>query len=347
MTNSTASTDPVERAELDRQHPPTALRIRRRPRPASWLAAGVVLVLAALLITALVVNPNFEWSVVAGNLFSAQILAGLGRTLQLTVLAMLLGVVLGTLLAVMRGVDNLAVSGVASLYVWFFRGTPLLVQLIFWYNLSSLYPTLSFGVPGTAWQIGGVATNAVISPYTAALLGLGLNQAAYTAEIVRAGILSVPHGQLDAAASFGMSRTLTMRRVVLPQAMRVIIPPVGNETIGMLKTTSVVSVLAMPELLYSAQIIYARTYQIIPLLIVASLWYLAVTSVLTLVQMRIERVYAVRGPSASVGPWSIFARRLFRVHAKPAVSHDAPVATSAPPSDPTSIVNSTPPGGAR
>ena len=347
MTNSLTSAEPVERADVGPWHPPTALKIRRRPRPWNWLAGGLAIVLAVLLVAALVVNPNFEWGVVAGNLFSPQILAGLGRTLQLTVLAMLLGVVLGTLLAVMRGADNLAVSGVASLYVWFFRGTPLLVQLIFWYNLSSLYPTLSFGIPGTAWQVGGLATNSVISPYTAALLGLGLNQAAYTAEIVRAGILSVPHGQLDAAASFGMSRSLTMRRVVLPQAMRVIIPPVGNETIGMLKTTSVVSVLAMPELLYSAQIIYARTYQIIPLLIVASLWYLAVTSVLTLVQMRIERVYAVRGPSSSSGPWQDFARRLFRVHANPAAAHAAPASTSAPSSNSTSTPDSTPPGGAR
>ncbi|WP_432522172.1 amino acid ABC transporter permease [Kineococcus sp. SYSU DK006] len=302
---------------VERGAPPAALRVRRRPRPWNWLAGALTLVFAALLVAALVVNPNFEWGVVAENLFSTQILAGLGRTLQLTVLSMLVGVVLGTLLAVMRGADNLAVSGAASLYVWFFRGTPLLVQLIFWYNLSSLYPTLSFGIPGTSWQVGALATNSVISPYTAALLGLGLNQAAYTAEIVRAGILSVPHGQLDAAASFGMSRAMTMRRVVLPQAMRVIIPPVGNETIGMLKTTSVVSVLAMPELLYSAQIIYARTYQIVPLLIVASLWYLAVTSLLTLVQVRIERVYAVRGPSSDAGPWSAFAQRVFRVHAAP------------------------------
>jgi polar amino acid transport system permease protein len=241
------------------------LRVRPRRRPGSWIATALILVVAALIVQALVTNPNFEWDVVGSYFFSTSILGGLVRTLQLTVLAMLFGIVLGTLLAVMRQTRNVAVSGAAGLYIWFFRGTPLLVQLIFWFNLASLYPTLRYGVPFTDAVFGEVSTNSVISPFTAALLGLGLNQAAYTAEVVRAGILSVPHGQLDAASSLGMTRMLTLRRVVLPLAMRVIIPPIGNETIGMLKTTSVVSVLAMPELLYSAQIVYARTYEIIPL----------------------------------------------------------------------------------
>jgi polar amino acid transport system permease protein len=160
------------------------------------------------------------------------------------------------------------------------------------------------------------SANQLISPFTAALLGLGLNQAAYTAEIVRAGILSVPVGQLDAAASLGMSRMMTMRRVILPQAMRVIIPPLGNETIGMLKTTSIVSVLAMPELLYSAQLIYARNYQTMPLLIVASLWYLLVTSVLTGVQLRIERRFARGSGTGPVGTVHEFVRRAAAHHAR-------------------------------
>jgi polar amino acid transport system permease protein len=303
------------------------LRVRGRKKPGSWIATAVILVIAAMIVQALVTNPNFEWDVVAEYFFSSSILGGLWRTLELTALAMVFGIVLGTLLAVMRGTRNVAVSAAAGVYIWFFRGTPLLVQLIFWFNLSSLYPTLRYGVPFTDAFFGEVSTNSVISPFTAALLGLGLNQAAYTAEVVRAGILSVPHGQLDAAASIGMTRLLTMRRVVLPQAMRVIIPPIGNETIGMLKTTSVVSVLAMPELLYSAQIVYARTYEIIPLLIVASLWYLVVTTVLSLVQARIEKHYAVRGPASLDSPFVEFLRKAARIHApRPA----APTTTLAP-----------------
>jgi polar amino acid transport system permease protein len=315
------------------------LRVQPRRRPWSWVTAALTLVVVALVVQSLVTNPNFEWDVVAKYFFSSSILSGLLRTLQLTVLAMLIGVVLGTLLAVMRGSQNLTVSGAASVYIWFFRGTPLLVQLIFWYNLASLYPQLTLGIPFTDVVYNSVDTNSVITPFTAALLGLGLNQAAYTAEIVRAGILSVPHGQIDAASSFGMTRMLTMRRVILPQAMRVIIPPVGNETIGMLKTTSVVSVLAMPELLYSAQIIYSRTYQIIPMLIVASLWYLLVTSVLTLVQMRIEKKFAVQGPSAVTNPWRDFAVRALRIHDRPdrsaanSATDTAAIATSTAPTD--------------
>ncbi|MGO4595174.1 amino acid ABC transporter permease [Leifsonia sp. 2TAF2] len=293
----------------------TPLRVRARFKPGSWIAGVIVLIVAAMVVQALVTNPNFQWDVVAAYFFSPQILSGLVWTIELTFFSMLGGVALGTLLAVMRGADNPIVASAAGVYVWFFRGTPLLVQLIFWFNLSSLYPTLRWGVPFTSVLFGQVGTNAVISPFTAALLGLGLNQAAYTAEIVRAGILSVPAGQLDAAASIGMTRLVTMRRVVLPQAMRVIIPPLGNETIGMLKTTSVVSVLAMPELLYSAQIIYARTYQIIPLLIVASLWYLIVTTILTIIQMRIERHYQVRGPSGPTNTVMEFFRKAVRVHA--------------------------------
>jgi polar amino acid transport system permease protein len=283
--------------------------------PGNWIGAVVVLVLGAMFVHTLVVNPNFHWKVVGGYFLSGEILGGLLRTLELTALAMVIGICLGTVLAVMRASDNLIMSAAAALYVWFFRGTPLLVQLIFWFNISSLYPRLSLGVPFGPIVVSG-SSNVLISAFTAALLGLGLNQAAYTAEIVRAGILSVPVGQLDAAASLGMSNLMTMRRVVLPQAMRVIIPPLGNETIGMLKTTSIVSVLAMPELLYSAQLVYARTYQTMPLLIVASLWYLLVTTVLTSVQLRIERHFARGAGSGPVGTLHEFARRAFAHHAR-------------------------------
>jgi polar amino acid transport system permease protein len=283
----------------------------------TWVARAVVVLIAAIFAQSLVVNPNYQWGVVGTYFFSPQILSGVLWTLGLTVGSMVMGIVLGTILAVMRRSHNVILSGAASLYIWFFRGTPLLVQLIFWYNLATLYPRLSLGIPFTSYVFSSVSTNDVISPLTAALLGLGLNQAAYTAEIVRSGILSVPEGQLDSASSLGMTRWMTMRRVILPQAMRVIIPPLGNETIGMLKTTSLVSVLAMPELLYSAQLIYARTYETIPLLIVASLWYLIVTTVLTMIQIPLERHFSKgRGRQSSPERWYAgFWRRASRFHA--------------------------------
>lgn len=282
-----------------------------------WIGGAVVVLIAAMIVQSLIVNPNYQWDVVSTYFFSPQILSGILWTLGLTAGSMIMGIVLGTVLAVMRRSPNLILSGASSLYIWFFRGTPLLVQLIFWYNLATLYPRLSFGIPFTPVVFASVSTNAVISSLTAALLGLGLNQAAYTAEIVRSGILSVPEGQLDSASSLGMTRWMTMRRVILPQAMRVIIPPIGNETIGMLKTTSLVSVLAMPELLYSAQLIYARTYQTIALLIVASLWYLVVTTVLTMIQIPLERHFSrgIGRRAPSRGKWySGFWKRALRFH---------------------------------
>lgn len=263
---------------------------RRRIGP--WIGGAVVALIAAMMIQSLIVNPNFQWDVVLTYFFSSQMLTGLMWTIGLTMGSMLMGIILGTILAIMRRTTNAILFGAASLYIWFFRGTPLLVQLIFWYNLATLYPNFSLGIPFTSIVFASVSTNTVISSLTAALLGLGLNQAAYTAEIVRAGILSVPVGQLDSASSLGMTKWMTMRRVILPQAMRVIIPPLGNETIGMLKTTSLVSVLAMPELLYSAQLIYARTYETIPMLIVASIWYLLLTTVLTMIQIPLERRFS-------------------------------------------------------
>jgi len=209
----------------------------------------------------------------------------------LTVLAMLIGILLGILFAVMRQSPNPLVSGFSWLYIWFFRGTPLLVQLLFWFNISALFPTISLGVPFGGPAIINGNANTVITAFTAALLGLGLNEGAYMAEIVRAGFLSVPEGQNEAAQSLGLSRLQTMRLVVLPQAMRVIIPPTGNETISMLKNTSLASVITYVELTYAAQEIYAANYKVIPLLIVISIWYLAMTSVLYVGQYFIERRY--------------------------------------------------------
>lgn len=265
--------------------------------PTRWLTAVVLLLLAAMLTHALISNQRFQWSVVWQYFVSHQILAGLERTIYLTVVAMAIGVVLGTILAVMKMAANPIANIVASLYIWFFRGTPLLVQLIFWYNLSALYPKFSFGIPfGTSYA--HVTTNSVLSVTLAAIIGLGLNESAYTAEIIRAGLISVDQGQSVAGLALGMRETTVFRRIVWPQALRVIVPPMSNQVIGMLKFTSLVSVIALPELLYSAQLIYQQNFQTIPLLMVACIWYLVLTSILTVAQTYVERHYG-KGQRAS------------------------------------------------
>ncbi|MGI4952176.1 MAG: amino acid ABC transporter permease [Janthinobacterium lividum] len=258
--------------------------------PGTWAASALVTLVAAGMAWSVATNPAFQWPVVAQYLFDGQILAGLRRTLELTVAAMALGLVLGTALAIMRLSQNRLLSVLSWLYIWFFRSVPVLVQLIFWYNFGALYAHVTLAVP---WGpvLYSASTNDVITPLTAALAGLGLAQAAYTAEVIRAGILSVPPGQTRAAKALGMGPVTIFVRIVFPQAMRVIIPPVGNEVISMVKGTSLVSVIAMADLLYTAQLIYARTYETIPLLIVASLWYLAIVSVLSVGQHALERHY--------------------------------------------------------
>jgi polar amino acid transport system permease protein len=257
--------------------------------PGQWASAAVVVVLVGLGIRILVTNDNFHWDVVRHYLFSHPILMGLLKTLELTAIAMAIGIVLGIVLAVMRMSPNRIVSSASRVYIWFFRGTPVLVQLIFWFNLAALFPKLDLGLPTLPFV--HLSANKLIGPFTAAILGLGLNEGAYMSEIVRAGILSVGHGQVDAARALGMRRLQVMRRIVLPQAMRIIVPPTGNETIGMLKMTALVSVISVAELLYSAQEIYSVNFQTIPLLITVSIWYLVVTSILTVVQTRIERYF--------------------------------------------------------
>jgi polar amino acid transport system permease protein len=255
-----------------------------------WVAGAVVLVVAVALVNSVATNSRFEWSVVGHYLFDHRIVSGLRVTLELTVIAMAIGIVLGVLLAIMRLSPNKLVSGSSWLYIWFFRGTPVLVQILFWYYIAALYPKIDIGVPFGPSVIHADA-NTLIKAFTAGVLALGLNEGAYMAEIVRAGIISVDEGQSDAARSLGMTRLQTMRRIVLPQAMRVIIPPTGNETISMLKTTSLVSVIAVPDLLYGAQEIYSVNFKTIPLLIVASIWYLVCTSVLYVGQFYLERYY--------------------------------------------------------
>jgi polar amino acid transport system permease protein len=258
--------------------------------PGRWIAAAIVALIAISIIHSIVTNPRFEWSIVGQYLFDPRILSGVRITVELTVVAMVIGIVGGTLLAVMRLSPNRLVSGASWIYIWFFRGTPLLVQLVFWNYIAALYPRINLGIPFGPAFIHANA-NTVLKPFLVCILGLGLNEAAYMSEIVRAGIISVDEGQTQAAASLGMGRLLTMRRIVLPQSMRVIVPPTGNETISMLKNTSLVSVIAYVDLFYSAQLIYSVNYRTIQLLIVVSIWYLAMTSVLYVGQYFIERHY--------------------------------------------------------
>jgi polar amino acid transport system permease protein len=268
--------------------------------PGRWVAAVIVLVLLAMLGHWLVATKGLHWDVVKHYLFNSSILTGVRRTIILTIIAMVVGIVLGIVLAVMRLSPNPIVSGFAWLYIWFFRGTPVLVQLLFWYNLPAVMRSLSLGVPfGPSWFHTDPKT--AITQFTAAILGLGLNEAAYMAEIARAGILSVDEGQNEAAQAIGMTRLQTMRRIVLPQAMRVIIPPTGNETISMLKTTSLVFAIGYMELLTTAQVIYGRTFQTIPLLLTASIWYIVLTSVLYVGQYYLERYFA-RGSARALPP---------------------------------------------
>jgi polar amino acid transport system permease protein len=282
------------------QAAPEAIKAIPVRHPGRWVAAAIVALLVVVLGHSIASNPRFHWDVVGHYLFSGQILHGMLTTLELTVVAMVIGIVLGVVLALMRLSKNPLVTSAAWLYVWVFRGTPVLVQIIFWSFIAALYPKINLGIPFGPDFIHGNA-NQLITPFAAAILALGLNEGAYMSEIVRAGLLSVDQGQSQAAHALGMTPMQTMRRIVLPQAMRVIIPPTGNETISMLKLTSLVSVIAYTELLYSAQLIYSRTYQTIPLLIVVSLWYLAVTSVLSVGQYHLERRFG-RGTARELPP---------------------------------------------
>jgi polar amino acid transport system permease protein len=267
------------------------LRTVGRRHPGRWVAVAVIVVCGAALVRAVVTNENFGWPTVRAYLTTEAILRGLVTTVELTALAMLIGIVLGVLLAVARFSTNPILRTASQAYIWFFRGTPVLVQVLLLFNFSALYPRIGLTIPFGP-TLASADANTVITAFVAAVVALGLNEAAYMAEIVRGGLLAVGDGQRQAAAAIGMTPGQTMRRIVLPQAMRIIVPPTGNEVIAMLKNTSIVSVIALPELLFSAQIVYSRTYQVIPLLMVACIWYLVMTTVLTLIQGRIEAHYA-------------------------------------------------------
>lgn len=292
--------------------------IANKKYPWRWVSAIVIIALFGMLLYSAVTNPRFHWDVIGLYFRDVSIARGIQITLLLTVVCMLLGIVLGIVLAVMRLSVNPVVRAAAGFYVFAFRGTPVLVQLLLWYNLAALYPDITFGIPGVHLD-----ANQIVTPLMAAILGLGLNEAAYMSEIVRAGILSVDAGQSEAAGALGLNRMQTMLKVVLPQAMRVIIPPTGNEAIGMLKQTSLVSVLAVSELLYSTQVIYAKNFQVIPMLIVASLWYIIMTTVFTLGQGWLERRFS-RGTSRHTPTsWTDRLRKAMRVHAPEATGKAA------------------------
>jgi polar amino acid transport system permease protein len=261
------------------------LRHVRRPHYGRWLAAGLILVAFAAVVKAFV-EGQIAWNVVAQFLTAPAILSGLGNTILMTICAMALGIVLGVLFAIMVMSPNPVLRSVSVFYIWFFRGTPLLLQLLLWFNLALVLPRL--GIPGLFW----VRTVDVMTPFVATLLGLGINQGAYTAEVVRGGILSVDRGQSEAAKTIGMTRLVTLRRIVLPQAMRVILPPIGNEVISMVKLTSIASVIQYAEILRNAQTIYFANARVIELLIVAAFWYLAAVTVLSVGQYFVEKHFS-------------------------------------------------------
>jgi len=266
-----------------------AIPIRRWGR---WLSAAIITYIFAALLYSFIKNSNVEWPTVWEYMFKPLTLRGLLLTMELTIISMVIGAAGGVLLAVMRLADNFVLSGVAWVYIWFFRGTPVYVQIILWANLGVFYPKLIAGLPFTGIVFGSTDSGTLVAHIIVpAILALGLNEAAYGAELVRSGIISVEAGQSEAALSLGMSPTLTMRRVVLPQAMRVIIPTFGNETISMLKTTSLIAAIGGLEMFGRLQQVWSQTFQIIPLIVVACIWYLFLTSVLTFGQGYLEAYF--------------------------------------------------------
>ncbi|GAB3305672.1 ABC transporter permease subunit [Epidermidibacterium keratini] len=282
------STPHLESAQRDDDSNLSVVPVRH---PWRWAGVAVVVVLLAQFVHGLITNPGWDWPTFGAWFASKSIVTALGTTIQLTAFGTVLGFALGVVLAAMRMSRSPFLQIVSWGYVWAFRSIPLIVQLLFWFNIAYLYQTLQFGVPfGPGFF--SVETNDVLGPLGAAVLGLALHQAAYAAEIIRGGILSVDHGQLEAAAALGIPRLRQFRRIVLPQAMRSILPNAANEVISLFKGTSIVSVMAIPELFYQAQVIYGRNGRVVPLLMVATVWYIVLTSVLSIVQYYLERHYA-------------------------------------------------------
>ncbi|MDT5078181.1 MAG: polar amino acid transport system permease protein [Mycobacterium sp.] len=277
---------------------PAAINAVPLRHPWRWVAAVVIIILLGLFLYGAATNPAYSWATYREYLFNNRILLGVLHTLELTVLSMALAIALGILLSVMRLSGNPVFRAVSWVYLWIFRGTPIYVQLAFWGLIPVIYRKIQFGVPFFGPTFFHLDLQSLTIPFLLATLGLALNEAAYMAEIIRAGISSVPEGQMEASTALGMSWGMAMRRTVLPQAMRVIIPPTGNEVISMLKTTSLVTAVPYAFDLYSiaTREIAARIFDPVPMLLVASTWYLVITSVLMVGQFYLERYFA-RGSS--------------------------------------------------
>jgi len=289
-------------APVESPEPVKAIPVRH---PGRWIAIVVIAVLVAMFVHMLVTNDSFHWKFMFRNMFTPAVLRGLQGTILMTILAMILGILLGIVVAIARLSPNPVLRSVSWVYTWFFRAVPRLVLLAILGNLNILWPRISLGVPFDTYigkifgitdlhlRVFGVETRSLLTGFLAGLIGLTLSEAAYMAEIVRAGMQSVDPGQEEAATALGMTRAQTLRRVILPQAMRVIIPPTGNETIAMLKDTSLlIYVPVTSELFFQLSAIGSRTFLPFPMYIAASLWYLAIVSVLLVGQYYVERYYA-------------------------------------------------------
>lgn len=285
-----------------------AARLIPRRRPWQWLSAVIVLAVVGVIVNSIVNNPRYHWDVVAAFFLRPSILDGLVLTIWLTAAVLVSAYVLGVVLAVMRLSSNPVLSTVSFGYIWLFRSVPPLLQLLFWYQMASLYPRIDLGIP-FVHHFATVHTQHLFSGILAAFLGLTFDMAAFAAEIVRGGLVSVEAGQTEAAKALGMSKARIFWRIVLPQAMPAIIPASGNLLIGLLKGTSIVSVIAVQDLLYSVQLIYAQNYLIIPLLLVATIWYLVLVTILSTIQFFVERYYS-RGKGDRRGFWSITRENL-------------------------------------
>jgi polar amino acid transport system permease protein len=265
--------------------------VARRRKPAHAVVGIVAIVLVAFGLYSIGRNPRVEWKVVGHYLFESTVLHGLWTTLWLTGVIVVISSVLGTIIAIMRMSTSRVLQTISWTYIWVFRATPLLVQLLFWFNIGYLYPEFSFGVPFGPTFIHGEA-NSLITPIGAALVGFTLHEASYTCEIIRGGVLSVPKGQTEAGKSLGIGASRRFVRIIMPQAMRAMIPPLSNQVILVLKATSLASVVSVPDLLFTTRSIYETNYKVVPLLVVATLWYLAITSVLSIGQHYVARYYS-------------------------------------------------------
>lgn len=318
MTDPTPGPTSGSRPDRARPEPIRAVPVRH---PGRWVAVVVLAILTAMFVHLLVTNSQFQWSLMFDNMFTTPVVRGAVTTVELTVGAMLIGIVLGTVLAVMRLSPNPILSAAAWVYTWFFRGVPRLVLCTLFGNMGILWARIEFGLPFDR-QIGrlfgihdmnarifGLDANTLLTGFAAGLLALALSEGAYMAEIVRSGILSVDPGQAEAAQALGMRRPTLLRRVLLPQAMRVVVPPTGNEVIAMLKDTALVSAVPVNnELFFQLQHIGNRTYAIFPLLVAACLWYLAMTSVLMIGQHFLEKRFS-RGYGGAAGARIRWRRR--------------------------------------